>query len=307
MTEVAQPGLVVAATVRSVAPMAFKRRLLKSYVRWLGRLMPAAAARRATDIFSYTRVYNQKPPQDVTPLGARRFVIEGAEGVRHGYLWGEGERTILLLHGWGTDSSSMYSFVRSLQKRNYRVAAFDAPAHGVSDGTIGTMTAYKKAIMAAITSLGGVDGIIAHSLGSLTSVAALSELPVTPGMREVKAICLMAPPCTLPDVMTRWSNGFLQLSERVRREMDVELARRNGVPVQYWDITQLGRKLTIPMLVLHDPQDTVVPFCDSEQIVKALPVATLIQTPKAGHVRILSDAKIVEQVAQFLYHNNESR
>jgi omega-6 fatty acid desaturase (delta-12 desaturase) len=298
MSEVAQPVAKAAAEPRD-----FKRMALKTWIGLLGKLAPSVAANRATDIFGYTRTYNKKPPKDVTPLGARRFAIQGAAGVSHGYLWGEGEKTILLVHGWGADSSSMYSFVRSLQKQNYRVAAFDAPGHGVSEGTVSTMTAYKLAVIAAITSLGGVDGIIAHSLGGLSSIAALSELTLQPGMRETKSICLIAPPCTLPAVLSRWSKGFLQLNEVVMRGMYDELKRRNGVPVPYWDISQLGSKLSLPIQVFHDPQDNVVPFCEAEQIIAALPSSNLIQAPKTGHVRILSDVRVLDQVVQFLHQH----
>lgn len=282
------------------ASLPFKSRLLKSYVDFLGKTVPSTAGRRATDIFGYTRTFNKKPPKDVTPLGARRFAIKDVPGVTHGYLWGESEKTILLVHGWGADSSSMYSFVRALQKKNYRVAAFDAPSHGVSPGTLTTMTAFKNAVRGAINSLGGVDGIVAHSLGCLSSIAALSDMP---GVRPVQSMCLLAPPCTLPAVIKRWSNGFLQLNDQVMREMYAELGRRNSVPVEYWNITTLGKQLETPLLVLHDPQDTVVPFCESEQIAKSLAIAKLELAPKSGHVRILSDARVVERVAQFLFSN----
>lgn len=278
-------------------PLPLKRRLLKGYVDLLSKTAPETAGKRATDIFGYTRTFNKTPPKDVTPLGARRFAIAGVSGVSHGYLWGESERTVLLVHGWGADSSSMYSFVRALLRKNFRVAAFDAPSHGVSPGTITTMTAFKNAVRGAIDALGGVDGIVAHSLGCLSSIAALSDMP---GARPVKAMCLLAPPCTLPAVIKRWSNGFLQLSEPVMREMYAELARRNSVPVEYWNIAALGKQLETPLLLLHDPQDTVVPFCEAEQIAKSLSTTKLEPAPRTGHVRILSESQVVERVAQFL-------
>ncbi|GLU34686.1 alpha/beta hydrolase [Trinickia caryophylli] len=296
------PGHVSVPAPAAVPPqipppqLPFRQRVMKGYVDVLSAVSPRAAARRATDVFGYTRGYRKKPPKDVTPLGARRFAIEGVDGVTHGHVWGNAERTVLLVHGWGADSSTMFSFVPKLVKAGFRVAAFDAPAHGVSTGTVTTMTAFKNAVKGAIASLGGVHGIVAHSLGSIASTGALAEL----GPAAPSRLVLLAPPCTLPAVIDRWSNGFLQLSPSTMRAMYAELHRRNGVPPQHWDIGALGRGLAVEMLVMHSPADKIVPICEAENIVAALPDTTFERIDKVGHVRILSDAYVLERTTGFL-------
>jgi len=279
------------------APLPIKKKLLKGYLDVLAKVSPTAAGRRATDLFGYTRNFGKTPPKDVAPLGARRFPIKDVPGVTHGYLWGKAERTVLLVHGWGADSSSMYSFVRSLLKAGFQVAAFDAPAHGVSVGTLTTMTAFKNAVKGAILSLGDVYGIVAHSLGCIASTGALAELGAT---HTVEALVLVSPAATLPEVIQNWSKGFLKLTPAVVHAMHVELWKRNGVPVEHWNIGVLGRNLRAPILVLHDPRDPVVPICESEKIAEALPAVSLERIAKVGHVRILSDGQVVERIANFM-------
>lgn len=293
----AAQGFKSAQERNEAPPRSAKLHMLENYVRMLGLYSVEAAGSKATDVFGYTRALIKTPPKDVVPLGAQRFPITGVAGVQHGYLWGKGEGTILLVHGWGADSSSMYSFTRALQKQGFKVAAFDAPAHGVSPGSLTTMTEFKNAVKAALTALGDVVGVVAHSLGGIAATGALSELAHQHGVR---GLCLVAAPATLPAVITRWSRQVLPLSPAVLDVMYRELGKRNGVPVEHWDIPALGKNLDQPLLVLHDRNDQVVPVCESEVIGNTMDRVTLETIEGLGHVRILSDSRVVERVAQFL-------
>ncbi|MEX3629609.1 MAG: hypothetical protein VB138_09130 [Burkholderia sp.] len=151
----------------------------------------------------------------------------------------------------------------------------------------------------AIESLGGVHGIVSHSLGSIVSTGAMAEL----GPDSVDGIVMLAPPCTLPAVIDRWSGDFLRLTPSVMDAMYAERHRRNGVPPQHWDIGALGRGLRTRIFVMHGPNDKIVPICESENIAAALPH---VRFEKVGHVRILSDARVSERATQFLAIGGET-
>ncbi|QZI70483.1 alpha/beta fold hydrolase [Pseudomonas protegens] len=282
------------------SPLTLKQQLLRSYMGVLGSLSVDSAGAKATDLFGYTREYIKQPDKEMSPLGAQRFHIKGIPGVPHGYQWGTGDQTILLVHGWGADSRSLYSFTRVLQRQGFKVATFDAPAHGISPGSLSTMSEFKDAVKAAIVALGDVVGIVAHSLGGIAATGALAELAET---HRIKALCLLGSPANLPVVIQRWANGYLKLKPAVVQAMHRELWKRNGVPVQHWDIPALGNGLQLPTLVLHDLNDPIVPFCEAQQITTLMPWAKLEPVSGLGHVRILSDAAVLEQVAQFLVQN----
>ena len=270
--------------------------MIKTSMDVLSQFAPEAAGRCVADIFEYTRTLSKKPPKDVAPLGARFFPIEGTAGVTRGYQWGTAGRSVLLVHGWGSDSRTMYSFARSFVSAGFSVATFDAPAHGVSPGNVTTLMCFKNAIRDVIISLGNVVAVVAHSIGAITSMGAIQELA---GRHRIGAICLFAPPVSLPVVIERWSRG--KFSDRVVNHLNAELWRRNGVPVQHWDMTTLGKDVRIPVLVMHDPADPVVPLCDSEIIVGALPHALLEKVPEAGrHLGILSNAYVIERACRFV-------
>jgi pimeloyl-ACP methyl ester carboxylesterase len=273
-----------------------KLRALRVAYRALNAVVPTFAGRLATDAFGYTRSLT-RAPEDRTPLGAQRFPLASHAEIREGYLWTGRGATALLVHGWASDSSSMYGFVRPLRSLGFQVATFDAPAHGISRGKTTTMTRFTRAVKDVLDTLGDVEVIVAHSLGSIATVAAVMERGLA---RAPRCIVLLSPTCTLTEVLERWSAGHFKLPRRVVEGIFKELHRRNGVPVSHWNIVTLGKGLDVPVLVIHDPGDPVVPFREAERVAASLPRVTLEKAPRLGHVRILSALDVNQRVMAFI-------
>ncbi|MFB7031369.1 MULTISPECIES: alpha/beta fold hydrolase [unclassified Streptomyces] len=263
----------------------------------LTALAPGAAARWATDVFSDTRALGLRP-DNVLPLGAQRFAVDGSPDVTGGYVWGEpgdGSPTALLVHGWASDSSSMHSFVGPLRGLGFTVAAFDAPAHGVWPGSQATMTQYSRAVAAVLESLGGARVVVAHSLGAVAAVSGLALRG-----EEPEALVLVAPTHTLSGVLDRWDGAGMRIGPGTRERVYAELHRRNGVPVSHWDAVARGASLRCPVLAVHDPADTWVPYADAEAIARALPGARLETVHGVGHIGILSDPGVQALITGFV-------
>ncbi|MFE3626860.1 alpha/beta fold hydrolase [Streptomyces goshikiensis] len=264
----------------------------------LSLIAPGAGARWATDAFSDTRRLGRKP-DNVLPLGARRFEVHGSPDISGGYLWGDpadGAPIALLVHGWATDSSSMHSFVEPMRRLGYTVAAFDAPAHGVWDGSQATMTQYTRAVAAVLDSLEGrVRVIVTHSLGTIASLSGLALRGA-----DLDAMVLLAPACTLGGVLDRWDGAGMRVPAGTVQRVYDELHRRNGVPVSHWDAVRRGAGLSWPVLSLHDPADDWVPYADSETIARELPGVRLVPAPGVGHIGILSSREVSATVTAFV-------
>lgn len=262
----------------------------------LGRIAPEIAGRIATSTFSSTRALGSQP-DDVLPLGARRFSVSGDPDVRGGYLWGgQDGPAALLVHGWGTDSSSMHGLVAPLRASGYRVAAFDAPRHGVSPGTRATMGQFVRATGAVLDALGDVRVIVAHSLGSIAAVGALAQRQEPP----VDCLVLVAPAGSVAGVLERWSRNELRLRRPIVERIYQELHRHNGVPVSHWDIVGLGAGLRCPVMVIHDPHDDVVPFTEAKTLAAGLPDARLTAMAGHGHLGILMAPAVKDLIAGFI-------
>src|SRR5205814_1941326 len=98
--------------------------------------------------------------QALSSEAVRLHVPVGRERVA-GWRWGEGERAVLLLHGWGGYALQLSAFVRPLVERGLAVAAFDFPAHGESDGKRTDLPAIVRAMAAAVKALPPLAGIVA--------------------------------------------------------------------------------------------------------------------------------------------------
>ena len=255
------------------------------------------AGRIAADAFGKSRSKGSRTEFRM-PLGAQAYQIFDNDDIDHGYLWKNDGPNVLLVHGWGADSSSMSGFVKPLLSLGFQVASFDAPAHGESSGNKTTMTRFVKAVGAAIKSLGDVQIIIGHSLGSIASVAAVKEADLSGSM---KCMVLLAAPVSLTTVLERWAkNQHQHLPPTVTKEVYKRLHVQNGVPVSHWDISILGAGFDIPVLVLHDKNDPVVPYTEAEILLASLKNVRLEQTSGLGHSRLLSTASVKELVTTFI-------
>jgi hypothetical protein len=86
------------------------------------RIAPRAAGYVWTSIFTNTRGLGTVP-NDLCPLGARRVELTGVPRVAAVYVWGSAEPTVLALHGWGADSTTMSSVVAAATAASPRCAS----------------------------------------------------------------------------------------------------------------------------------------------------------------------------------------
>jgi Serine aminopeptidase, S33 len=257
------------------------RSLVAAGLARLHRILPRAAGYVHTAMFVDTRGLGNVP-DDVCPLGARRVEVTDVPRVAAVYVWGSAEPSVLALHGWGTDSTTMSAVVDVSVRNGESVMCFDAPGHGVSPGRQATITEYASAISAVLQRFSSIRTIVAHSLSAIAAVAAVSESDAPP----IRTILLLAPTCSLAGVLDRWA-ADRGLPPGVAELISRELERRDGVPVSHWDIRTLTLPTSIQVRVLHDPADESVPVSDSHQIVAAIGADVHETVEGTGHYGIL--------------------
>ncbi len=208
------------------------------------------------------------------------------------YTWGEGP-TVLLAHGWAGRASQMAVYADPLVRRGFRVVAFDAPAHGRSDGTHTVLPEFVTAIERVAEAVGPLHAVIAHSLGAAATTMALAR-----GV-QAERVVFIAPPERPVNYLDRAAQ-MLGFSPAIARRTQRRLERRYGVEFDDARGSVLARSLRIPMLAIHDEHDAEVPHAEGRRLTDAWPGARLMTVHDLGHRRIVRDDGVVRAAVDFV-------
>ncbi len=277
-------------------PLAHQLHRISTNVRFLtgSLLLPEHAAALAERLFL-------TPPPPRLPQGTLFDFLDARAGFleyrgRQLALWRWGAPDapgVLLAHGWGGHAAQLRAFVPRLLAEGYRVIAYDQPAHGLSEGRLTGLPDFAGALAAVAASQGGVQHVVAHSLGAVAAAVALSR-----GL-ELRSAVLVSPPSDLVGYSRRFARWFW-MPERLRRAMQAAIEERFGLRWAELEIARLAPRLKTPALVIHDRGDGVVPWAQGAALARAWPGARLLTTDGLGHGRILESDLATRAAADFV-------
>ena len=266
---------------------------LRFVFRTLQRVAPARAARWAEVLF-FT------PPRTrVTPEGralleeARPFSVRVDGSRLAAWSWGDGP-IVYLVHGWGSRGGRLAAFVPPLVDAGFQVVTHDAPGHGASDGRLSSMPEFARALRGVVEAVGEMHGVIAHSLGASASTLAMHW-----GLRVPRAVFL-APAADPPGFAFRFGEETLGLDAATVALVRENSERRLGVQWSDLQVPPMAQTLDVPLLVIHDRDDAVVPWADGSEIVAAWPGASLVTTMGLGHRNIVCAPEVIARAVGFL-------
>lgn len=213
-----------------------------------------------------------------------------------GYRWNHPRpKKFLILHGFHSYSGNFDRFVSPMIKKDYEVMAFDAPAHGKSEGKQVNVLQYKSMIEAVFNRFGPIDAYLAHSFGGLALSLALEAIPHTKDTRVV-----LIAPATETSTAVNALFRFLQLGKEVRREFDKLIVQVSIRPVQWFSVARAIHNISARILWVHDENDDITPLEDVKPVIQAdhKNIEFLI-TQGYGHRRIYRENKVVKAVLAF--------
>ena len=212
------------------------------------------------------------------------------------YRWGDGERRVLLMHGFEGRSSNMAAFAAGLQELGMAAVAFDFFGHGASEGSRATVVDLEPAIRATADKYGPFDAIIAHSFGGLCAFHALRGGVPAGRMVSIASVCDFG---YLPEVFCTKLG--------LRPSIKADLQRRSEVffrpETDIWErfsATYRAAELTIPLLVIHDENDKEIAVTQGRKLAAAYRQAEFIETNGLGHRRILADRGVLAATLEFI-------
>ena len=218
---------------------------------------------------------------------------------RHIAMWTWGARSkeapaVLLAHGWGGNAAQMRAFAFPLLQAGYRVIAYDQPAHGVSEGKLTGLPDFADVLGAVAGYHGGIEAVIAHSLGGAAAALSLSW-----GRVAFNKIVLVSPPSDLIGYSRRFARWYW-MPEPVRKAMQKAIEERYGVLWEEIEVPRVAPRLNAQALVIHDRDDRLMPWTHGAKVARHWPNARLLSTDGLGHRRILADETVTRSAADFI-------
>jgi pimeloyl-ACP methyl ester carboxylesterase len=267
----------------------------KTKINTLSIVSKRRAAKIAFQLFCkpYSKV---RLPQPASFAHASNFSFKSDGLTLYGWHWKAAKsnhQTILIAHGLNSSSYKFEKYIILLQKAGFDVVAFDAPAHGISEGKYIHSLAYKNAIIAVNHLFGQLHGIMAHSLGALAASLAAEALP------HLQKLVLIAPATE----STRALNNFVQMmSVKPKTHQAIErlIVQISQQPIAWFSVSRAVKNFTIPTLWLHDLEDPICPFEDVQPVIDAhLSHIDFFITKGQGHSNIYRDASSVKKILSF--------
>jgi len=216
------------------------------------------------------------------------------------YRWGNGERPVLLVHGWQSRGSRLADFVPGLLESGHSVITFDAPGHGDSAGRSTTIQEYRHIITELHEQYGEFEAVVAHSLGALGSIFSLLH-----GVKA-KRIATISGVCDFDYLIDEFCAAVPlrpPLKARLRTLVGENLF--SGLPEDQRPFSAVNAvgSLDIPFLVVHDEDDPRIGVDQGRRLAGAFgDQARLVVTSTLGHRRILGDPEVVRTVLDFVGH-----
>ncbi len=211
------------------------------------------------------------------------------------YTWGDPHRqpTVLLVHGWSSFGLRFLPWVEPLRRAGYAVVAFDQPAHGRSSGRRATLPMFAEAARRVADSLGPLAAIVGHSLGGAAAAIAMAN-----GLQAERVI-LLAPAADPFDAARRFG-GMVGLAQFLSRRLFDEYQELTAHDIRDLHAQATAPQIARPGLIVHDLEDTDVPWCEGERYARYWPQATLLSTTGLGHHRVTIAPETLDASLRFL-------
>ena len=192
------------------------------------------------------------------------------------YEWGSGPY-LLFVHGWSGRGTNLCAFIEPIVSRGMRLIAFDAPAHGKSEGTNTNFLEFIDAMEAIESRYGPPAGYIGHSLGGMAVYHRVEK------SKRNCPLIMISSPSEETDIFRTFFRRLHGKGNQSRK-------------LKEWVILKNPEKL----LLIHDKEDVDCSVEDSIKLHKANSGSELILTEGLGHLSILKNAQVIENTLYFL-------
>ena len=262
------------------------------YINLMSYLYPKYAFELAYRLFSSPRKGKIKPNKIPTTLQQAQAIQHNlAKHTIQTYIWKGNEEVVLLVHGWESNASRWKKLLKHLLKTGKTIIAIDGPAHGQSSGTEFNVPLYASFID-AIAAVYKPSILIGHSVGGNAITYYQKHYP-----HEIKKMVLLGAPSDFTIILKNYV-ALLSLNTKVYRFLKSYTQSRFEIAIDDFSEAQFIANSTLEGMIIHDQDDQVVLWEESQKIASAWPNATWITTRALGHS--LHDTALYQQLVDFV-------
>lgn len=281
--------------------MKVQKKLAIGYIRLKLNLLSLISNRKAGQVafrlFSTTLIRYKGKEADIFKKAERlEFKIDGKQ-VKGFRCNAPQPKKVLLLHGFSSTCHKFDKYAIALIEKGYEVLAFDAPAHGASDGITVNAVDYSEMIKKATQLYGPVNAFLAHSFGGIAISLALEQMTHT---NESKLV-LIAP---ATETKTAIDGAFTLLgikNKKIRSAMDDIIFELSGKQTEWFSVRRALKNIKADVLWVHDKDDLITPIADALKVQEdKLPNVKFLITKGLGHQKIYREPSVKNSIIQFL-------
>ncbi|SDM78201.1 Pimeloyl-ACP methyl ester carboxylesterase [Kriegella aquimaris] len=268
------------------------------YFNALSRLSKEYAAKKAFQTFSKVRKGRVLPEQTAFLNRARMAVEKVADHQLQSYLWRGSKETVLLVHGWESNSFRWHKLIEFLQREDYNIIAFDAPGHGHSSGKRLHVPLYTICLHHMVEKY-KPNYIAAHSVGGMTTLYHQYKHPIS----SIEKIATIGSPSEYHEIMEHYQK-LLNLNDTVMEALNQHFKEHFGFTIQEFSTSKFVKTNTKKGLLFHDKFDNITPFHASEAVHANWKGSTLIATEGLGHS--MHQDEVNQQIISFFNGLNKT-
>lgn len=262
------------------------------YINTLSFVYPKKAFALAYQFFSEPRKGKLNPNKlPKMLLKSERINLSHNEHSFEIYVWKGNDDTILLVHGWESNTTRWKKLLKRVLKTGKTIVAIDAPAHGLSSGKEFNVPTYAEFINQTVQKFNPKIAI-GHSLGG----NALAYFQAHYSHNFEKMI-LIGAPSDFKVILNNYIK-LLSLNKRIHKALIDYIKKRFSITIDDFSASKFLKTTTIPGIIAHDIDDSIVLFEEGKKIAKSWKTAELIATKGLGHS--MHDEYLYQTIVAFI-------
>ncbi len=275
------------------------KKLTFQYIRMklniLYRINPVKAGQLAFRLFTTPIRFPRKNSEIFLNASSIKINVDG-KMIKGAVFNSNQTRKALILHGFSSSKEKFDYYVQPLIDKNYQVFAFDAPAHGESEGKTVNAVEYAAMIKKINNDFGKIDAYISHSFGGLALSLALEEMEHD---HQTKVV-LIAP---ATETTTAIDSAFKVIgvkNSNIKTSMKDIIYNLSGKTADWYSVRRALHNVKADILWVHDKDDDTTPINDALRVKEDNHQNIKFYiTEGLGHSRIYKNETTIKQIIDF--------